>query len=85
MPSKFSRKCSDSRTKARWPSEAQALRKIIPVGKVIGERAINQAAQDFEQRLFKVGGLGTVEAVLKKVLNRALMRQIHVSYLEMSG
>jgi len=66
-------------------AEAQALRKIIPVGKVIGERAINQAAQDFEQRLFKVGGLGTVEAVLKKVLNRALMRQIHVSFLEMSG
>jgi len=49
-------------------AEAQALRKIIPVGKVIGERAINQTAQDFEQRLFKVGGLGTVEAVLKKVL-----------------
>ena len=58
-------------------AEAQALRKTIPIGKVLVERAINQAAQDFEQRLFKIGGLGTVEAVIKKVLNRALMRQVH--------
>ncbi len=58
-------------------TEAQALRKTIPIGKVLGERSINQAAQDFEHRFFKIGGLGTVEAVVKKVLNRALMRQAH--------
>ena len=64
---------------------AHALQKTISIGKFLVKRAINKAAKDFEQRLFKVGGLGTIEAVLKKVLNRALMRQIHVSYLEMSG
>jgi hypothetical protein len=51
--------------------------------KVLGERTINQAAQDFEQRLFKIGGLGTVEAVVKKVLNRALMHQVHNPNLKM--
>ena len=65
-------------------AEAQALRKIIPVGKVLGERAINKA-QDFEQRLFKIGGLGTVEAVIKKVLNRALLRQVHKLVFEHEG
>ena len=45
---------------------AKAAYLQIAGGKVISEGAMNKAAKALEEELWKLGGLGTVEAVLKK-------------------
>jgi len=64
-------------------TEAQALRKTIPIGKVLGERAINNAAQDFEQRLFKIGFMAMFSTAIKPAAdNYVLFREDHEHILK---
>ena len=57
-------------------ADAAALRETIPKGKVLGASALNKAALDLEHRLFCVGGFSSIEALVDRVLQRPLVRQV---------
>ncbi len=60
-------------------ADAAALRETIPEGKVLGASALNKAALDLEHRLFCVGGFASIEALVDRVLQRPLVRQVLLS------
>ena len=56
-------------------AEAKKLRESLPTAKVLGESAINKASVDLENRIFRLGGLGTIMKAMDRVLRRPLIRQ----------
>ena len=52
------------------------LRATLPDVKALGESAINKASRDFEDRLFRIGGLNTITTTMERILSRPLMRQV---------
>lgn len=61
-------------------ADAAALRETIPKGKVLGASALNKAAIDLERRLFCVGGYASIEALVDRILQRPLVRQVLCSF-----
>jgi hypothetical protein len=57
-------------------ADAAALRETIPKGKLLGASALNKAAIDLERRLFCVGGFASTEALVDRILQRPLVRQV---------
>ena len=55
---------------------AKSLRATLPDVKALGESAINKASRDFEDRLFRIGGLNTITTTMERILSRPLMRQV---------
>ena len=60
-------------------ADAAALRETIPKEKVLGASVLNKAALDLEHRLFCVGGFASIEALVDRVLQRPLVRQVLLS------
>ena len=55
---------------------ARTLRATLPNLKALGQSAINKAASDFENRLFRIGNLNTITATMERLLSRPLIRQV---------
>lgn len=55
---------------------ARSLRASLPDVKALGESAINKASRDFEDRLFRIGGLKTITTTMERILSRPLIRQV---------
>ena len=55
---------------------AKSLRATLPDVKALGESAINKASRDFEDRLFRIGGLNTITTTMERILSRPLIRQV---------
>jgi len=55
---------------------ARSLRASLPDLKALGESAINKASRDFEDRLFRIGGLNTITTTMERILSRPLIRQV---------
>ena len=56
--------------------EAAALRKTVPTGKALGERALNKWALELEQHIFTTSGGRDITALLDRALRRPILRQV---------